>query len=148
MVIISMQQHMAYPWLQFVHIHHPNMHCHTRFFFISCSNSPHIDLPGQESDRNHSNTYPSIRFHIYRLIARCTVHGRRPLDERKFFYLCLQHLDSVTSANICARKELAVRETYIADFHTNFYITTMQNIEFYLPHIRILGTNHCGNTRH
>ena len=35
----------------------------------------------------------------------------------------------------------------IADFHTSFYIPEMQDLAFKLPHLRILGTNHCGNTR-
>ena len=38
-------------------------------------------------------------------------------------------------------------ETSIADFHTSFYITSIKNLEFHLPHIRIIGTNNYGNTR-
>ena len=38
-------------------------------------------------------------------------------------------------------------ETYIADFHISFYISEIQKVVFHLPHICILGTNHCGNTR-
>ena len=37
-------------------------------------------------------------------------------------------------------------ETSIADFHTSFYIPEIKNIAFHLPHIRIIGTNQCGNT--
>ena len=39
-------------------------------------------------------------------------------------------------------------ETSIADFHTSFYIPEIQHLVFHLPRVRILGTNHCGNTRH
>ena len=35
-------------------------------------------------------------------------------------------------------------ETTISDFHTSFYIPAIQNLAFHLPHVRILGTNHCG----
>ena len=45
------------------------------------------------------------------------------------------------------RKELVMMETYSAYFHTSFYIPEIQNITFHLPHVRIIGTNHCGNTR-
>ena len=38
-------------------------------------------------------------------------------------------------------------ETYISDFHTNFYIPDIQTLAFHLPHVRILGTNQFGNTR-
>ena len=38
-------------------------------------------------------------------------------------------------------------ETTISDFHKSFYISAIQNLAFHLPHVRILGTNHCGEMR-
>ena len=38
-------------------------------------------------------------------------------------------------------------ETTISDFHTSFYITAIQKLAIRLPHVRILGTNHCGEMR-
>ena len=38
-------------------------------------------------------------------------------------------------------------ETKISGFHTSFYITAIQNLAFHLPHVHILGTNHCGEMR-
>ena len=38
-------------------------------------------------------------------------------------------------------------ETTISDFHTSFYIPAIQKLFFHLPHLRILGTNHCGELR-
>ena len=38
-------------------------------------------------------------------------------------------------------------ETKIYDFHTSFYIPAIQKLDFHLPHVRILGTNHCGEIR-
>ena len=38
-------------------------------------------------------------------------------------------------------------ETTISDFHTSFYIPYIQKLAFNLPHVRILGTNHCGAMR-
>ena len=38
-------------------------------------------------------------------------------------------------------------ETNISDFHTSFYIPAIQKLAFHLPHIRILGKNHCGELR-
>ena len=38
-------------------------------------------------------------------------------------------------------------ETSISDFHTRFYITAIQKLDSRLPHVRILGTNHCGEIR-
>ena len=38
-------------------------------------------------------------------------------------------------------------ETTISGFHTIFYIPAIQKLTFRLPHVRILGTNHCGAMR-
>ena len=38
-------------------------------------------------------------------------------------------------------------ETTISDFHTSFYIPSIQKLDFYLPHVKMLGTNHCGEMR-
>ena len=35
-------------------------------------------------------------------------------------------------------------ETTIPDFHTSFHIPAIQKLAFHLQHVRILGTNHCG----
>ena len=38
-------------------------------------------------------------------------------------------------------------ETNISGLHTSFYIPAIQRLAFRLPHVRILGTNHCGEMR-
>ena len=38
-------------------------------------------------------------------------------------------------------------ETTIYDFHNSFYIPSIQKLSFQLPHVCILGTNHCGEIR-
>ena len=38
-------------------------------------------------------------------------------------------------------------ETTISNFHTCFYIPEIQKLEFHIPHVQILGTNHCGDSR-
>ena len=49
------------------------------------------------------------------------------------------------STKIYTRKELVMMETTISDFHTSFYIPAIHKLAFHLPHVRILGTNHCGD---
>ena len=39
-------------------------------------------------------------------------------------------------------------ETTISEFHIRYYITAIEKFAFYLPYVRILGTNHCGAMRH
>ena len=48
-----------------------------------CAKCPDIYLPDQETDDQYTDTSPSISFHIYNLIARCTKHGRLPLSDKK-----------------------------------------------------------------
>ena len=38
-------------------------------------------------------------------------------------------------------------ETTISNFHTSFFIPSIQKLEFHIPHVQILGTNHCGDSR-
>ena len=39
-------------------------------------------------------------------------------------------------------------ETTISESHNRYYIPDIQKLAFHLPHVRILGTNHCGEMRH
>ena len=96
---------------------------------------------------HYSNASTSMNFHIYHLIAQCTVPGRRPLDEHKMFRLCFQYQDTVTPAKLYTGKDLVMMETSIADIHKSLYIPEIQNLAFHLPQVRILGNNYCDNTR-
>ena len=61
--------------------------------------------------------------------------------------MCKQESSSDKSTKIYTRKELVMMETTIYDFHTSFYIPSLRKLAFHLPHVRILGTNHCGEMR-
>ena len=58
--------------------------------------------------------------------------------------MCEQESSPDRSTKIHNRKELVMTETTISDFHTSFYIPAIQKLAFHLPHVRILGTNQCG----
>ena len=105
---------------------------------------PCINIPEQETTKKHDENTPSIRFHIYHIIGRCTTHGRISLEYKNMCYMCKQESLPDTSTKIYTRKELVMMETKISDFHTSFYIPAIQKMSFNLPHVRILGTNHCG----
>ena len=38
-------------------------------------------------------------------------------------------------------------ETTIYNFHTSFYIPAIYKLNFNIPHLQILSTNHCGESR-
>ena len=51
---------------------------HWKFVLWCCAKFPCINLPDQETDKKYEETTPSIRFHIYHIIGRCTAHGIIP----------------------------------------------------------------------
>ena len=59
-----------------------------------CDKCPGVNLPDQEIDDQYPETSPSIRFHIYHLIASCTTHGRLRLTNKK---LCRKFKQDTTS---------------------------------------------------
>ena len=121
----------------------PNCKC----VLLCCAKCPIITITDQETDDQYPDTSPSIRFNIYHIIARCTQHDRLPLTDRKNCRNCQQNTASGQLTEIYTRKELVMMETTISDFHTSLYITEIQKLEFHIPHIQILGTNHCGDSR-
>ena len=58
--------------------------------------------------------------------------------------MCKQESSPDKSTKIYTRKELVMMETTISDFCASFYIPAIQILAFHLPHVCILGTNHCG----
>ena len=61
--------------------------------------------------------------------------------------MCKQEPPPDKFTKIHSRKELVMKDTTISDFHTNFYIPAIQNLDFHLAQVHILGTNHCGEMR-
>ena len=61
--------------------------------------------------------------------------------------MCKQESLPDKSTKVYTRKELVMMETSISDFHTSFYKPAIHKLAFHLPHVRILGTNHCGELR-
>ena len=49
--------------------------------------------------------------------------------------------------HIYTRKELVMTERKISNSHTCLYITAIKNLAFHIPHVQILGMNHCGDSR-
>ena len=120
---------------------------HWKCVLRCCAQFPSINIPDQETDYKHTNTSPPISFHIYHLIARCTKHVRLLLTNKKSCRYCQQDTASVKSTKVYTRKELLMMETKISYFCTIFYIQEIHKLAFHIPCVKILGTNHCGNSR-
>ena len=111
---------------------------------VQCSS---INLPEQEKYDRNPNPSTSISFHIYHLIERCTKYGRLTLTDKKSCWERQHDTDSGHSTKVYTRKELVMTETTISNFYTSFLIPEIQKLAFHIPHVQILGTNHCGDSR-
>ena len=60
---------------------------HWKCVLQCCADCPCINLPDHETNKKHEGTTPSIRFHIYHIIARCTAHGIIPLEDKKISHV-------------------------------------------------------------
>ena len=65
---------------------------------------------------------------------------------KKTCLICKQYYASGQPTTIYTRKEIVMMETTISNFHKSLYITEIKKLAFHIPHIQILGTNHCGNS--
>ena len=61
---------------------------HWKCVLRCCDKCPSINLPDQEIDYQYPDTSPSIRFHVYHIIARCKKHGRLSLIDKKICHKC------------------------------------------------------------
>ena len=95
MGIIFMPKHLIRQRQQYVHIYIQIMNYHSGNVYLRCcAKCPRVNLPDQETDDQYSETSPSIRFHMYHLIARCTTHGRLPLNDKNICLTCKHDCDS------------------------------------------------------
>ena len=61
-----------------------------------CADCLCINIPDQETNKNNEEATPSIRFHIYHIIERCTTHGRIPLKDKKYVTCVKNNLHQIT----------------------------------------------------
>ena len=61
----------------------PHRKCVLQF----CAKFPYINPPDQETDTNYEEITPSIRFHIYHIIGRCTAHGIIPPKDKDMLHV-------------------------------------------------------------
>ena len=95
---------------------------HWKFVLKCCAKCPSIHLPDQETYDQYPDTSPSIRFHIYHMIAHCTKHARLPLTDRKIWHKCQQD-----TTKIYTRKELVMMEIYYSNSEVGVSHSTCTN---------------------
>ena len=52
-------------------------------------------------------------------------------------------MESYWKGKVTTQKSLVLKSCIILDFHSEYYIPEIENLTFHLPHVYILGENHC-----
>ena len=60
---------------------------HWKCVFWCCAECTCINLPDQETNKEHEETTPSIIFQIYHIIGRCTGYGIIQFKDRKMLHV-------------------------------------------------------------
>ena len=120
---------------------------HCKCALRCCSQCPSINITDQETDDKHPNRSPSIRFHIYHLIARCKKNGLLPLTNKKSFWECQHNNASRKSTKINKYKRAIDDGDKHFQISYKFLIPAIQKLTFHITHVKMLGTNHCDESR-
>ena len=120
MGVIFMPKHLIWKMRKCALILILNMHFHTGNLYCGAVVTVNVIIFLTKKQIKHEETTPSIRFHIYHIIRRCTNHGRIPLKDNKIYYMCKQESSPDTYTKIYTRKELVMMETKISEFNTIF----------------------------
>ena len=101
---------------------------HCKCVFRCCSRCPHINLPVQETNKKYEETTPSIRFHIYHIIGRCTAHGIIPLKDKKYVTCVNKNLHQINLQNIHQKRASDDEDNDIL-FSYQFLHTSHQKVD-------------------
>ena len=80
------------------------------------------------------------------IIARCTVHGRRPLDEKKNVSFVFSRSGNCDTCKTIHHKISCFDGNIFCLFPHKFLYSSNKKLQFHPPRVRILGNNNCGNT--
>ena len=122
---------------QCVHIHIQIMYYHTGN--VSCDVVPNVQ----------ALTFQHESFNlITHLSYNCTLFNtwKDSVKIQKTIHKCKQDSASEQPTKIYTGKYLVMMETTISNCHKSFYIPEIQKLEFYIPHLQILGISHCGDS--
>ena len=77
---------------------------HWKCELTCCKKCPILIIPSLETNKYATNMCSTIRFHVYRNISRCNMHGQRYQEGRTIFSLCSDDSSSVNCGKVYTRK--------------------------------------------
>ena len=90
-----------------MHTHHQNMHKHIGNMCCVVMRNVHGFIFKVQNNTNTIRILSPFFFNFYQHIARCTVHGRCPFNEKKQHHLCETSTDAIVTAKMYTRKYLS-----------------------------------------
>ena len=148
MGIISMQQNLTCPWLQCAHIRHTNMHWYTENVCCFVVPITHILIFQYKNFIGIITTY--LLQYVFIFIAYFDV--LRYMEDahwtKRKFVVCVYNIRILCTLKTIHQKRACHDGDIYCWFSHKFLYYRYKNLSFHTPHVRILGTNHCGNTRH
>ena len=144
MGVIFIPKNLIWQRPQYAHIPSLTMHFHTGNVYCGDVMNVHISIFLTKKQiisiqKQHSHFGFTFITSLHIVLPMLEFHWKK-----KSCYMCKQESSSDKSTKIYTRKELVLMETTISDFHTRFYIPSIQQLAFQPPHLCIIGTNHCG----
>ena len=102
-----------------------------------CSECPSIFVPDAEINDEDDAYLPFIWFHHYRNIISCSLHKQILPEHGKICPLCI-NIENVDKVKVTTWKSLVLISCSILEFHSEYYITAIENLAFFL-YFYILG---------
>ena len=100
----------------------------------------------EQIDRLFTAYLHKIKFHIFKNISKCTIHGLRPFKHNNMCELCDTINEKYKKGKIMVNKCFVLHEEILDVSHEYFNTPTIEKKLFHIAHIRILGSMECGKT--
>ena len=114
-----------------------------------CTKCPDYPIPPEEQGTDENA--PTIFFHVYETVMRCTKHGVITPGTKVCEHCKADPTSSDQSAKnapkVRSRKHLTLINCAIGTFHQEYYLPALEKLAYHRPHCRILGKEKCGAAR-
>ena len=86
---------------------------------------------------------------VFTISPNCTSFNiwKDSVNSQKYCHKCKEDSASEQFSKVYTIKSLVMMETTIYNYHTSFFIPSIQKLAFHIPHVQIMVTYHCGDSR-
>ena len=124
--------------------HSDNALPHWKCVLRCCANCPKLIFLTKKKRKNMKKQHPQLGFTFITSLDVVLLMGEFHWKTRKYVTCVTKNLHQINLQKYTPEKNQVMMETIVSVLRTILYIRAIQQLAFYLPHVRILGTNHCG----